>query len=237
MKMILAMIQNQATMFQTMMSAQKSEAPSLTDLLALIQASNKGKGGSEEGAVNMLLKGLELGKELGGGDASMLDVAREGLHALGPLLEQDRATKAAQHAQQPALLAPPSPGAATAAAPTAAAAQPQQGDSVGLVQQINWLRVQLKALVLQASRDKDPELYAEVLLDNLPDFITPEEIKARLSDPGAVEQLAQLDARVRQYPKWFEEFRAALVALLTDEPEEDAPGAPPGVPVDGGDAG
>jgi hypothetical protein len=228
MKLILAMVQQQGTMFQAMMSAQKSDAPSLTDLLALINASNKGKAGADD-AVSMLLKGMELGKELGGGESSMLDVAREGIHALVPLLEQERANKAAQPAT-PALPAPAPTGGAPGAVSTTQAAQQPQGESVSIMQQINWLRAQLQALVVQASRGKNPELYAEVMLDNLPEFITAEEIHARLSAPGAVEQLAQLDGRVRQYAQWFEEFRVALLELLADSGEEEpGPGAPPGV--------
>ena len=92
-----------------------------------------------------------------------------------------------------------------------------------MLRQLNWLRQQTVMLCAQAARQKNPELYAELLLDNLPDFVDPKDLLSRVSDPGAVAQLAQVNADVAKYPAWFEEFRKALVELLNEylSPEPD----------------
>jgi hypothetical protein len=205
-----AMIQSQGEMIRAMTQQQKG--PSITEIIAAINASKTG-GGNEKGAVEMLLQGLELGRSLQGGETGMLDVAKEGLSMIAPLLAQQRE----QQQQVPRLPAPARPGVAPAAPATPAAAT--GGEDMGLIQKLNWLRQQTNALVHQAQRDKDPELYAEVMLDNLPPFIDPAELLTRLQQPGAVAELAQLNGAVAQYAEWFEEFRAAAVAILTAPPE------------------
>ncbi len=65
---------------------------------------------------------------------------------------------------RPALPAPATTGAATTFPVTA------PGDP--MFQKLQWLKAQLGALLNQAARGKDPELYAEVMLDNLPTFVT-----------------------------------------------------------------
>jgi hypothetical protein len=117
------------------------------------------------------------------------------------------------------------PGARTAQPTIAETVQVQPGDeNVKLLQQYNWLKAQVGHLVVQAARGKSPELYAEVLLDNLPPFITPGEILERLKVDDALTQLAQIDERVTQYAEWFEEFRDAVLEFL--EPEDSAQGLP-----------
>lgn len=104
-----------------------------------------------------------------------------------------------------------------------------------MLKQLNWLRQQTMTLCHYAARGKNPELYAEVMLDNLPDFITEADLLARLKEPNAIAQLSQVNTEILKYRPWFEEFRKAMVRLLdeTDEPEVLGPG--PGIddPADG----
>jgi hypothetical protein len=234
MPLLLAMMSNQTESLKTMMTAMMSaqKGPSITELLALVQ-SNKA-GGDGESAVSMLLKGLELGKELGGGEAGMLDVAKEGLGVLSALTQQQ--------AQRPALPAPSvtprpmlprvagNPAAPTLAPPAAAVAnnQPEGAQPVGVVQKINWLKGQVNVLLIQAARGKSAELYAEVMLDNLPPFITPAEMLERLQADDAIEQLTLLDGRVAQHAEWFEEFRQAVIEFLTEEDDDEEGEQPAG---------
>ena len=236
MTLMLGMIENQGKMFQAMMTANKG--PSVAEILAIVNA--QGGGGNSKSSVDLLLEGVKLARELGGGgggEDSMTSVAKEGLGILGQLIEQ-RGAPAAQHSAP--RLPPPAAGA-VAAAPVAVI-QPE-GGNVGILEKINWLKRQTAGLVLQASRDKDPELYAEVMLDNLPPFISPQEILQRLSAADAVDQLAALNSDVLQHREWFDDFRQEVVRMLTEAAQPEVREAPlPGVyPVaheglgDGGD--
>jgi hypothetical protein len=214
--MLLAMMENQGKMFQAMMSRDKG--PSITEILALVQ----NKGGGDKSQVELLLEGLKLGRELGGdGGGSELDVANKGLDVLGQLIAQKQTEQAPAVPMAPRAL----PAPATAATPAA----PAGGQDMGLIQKLNWLRAQATALVGQAKRQKNPELYAEVMLDNLPPFITAEEILQRLQAPDAVAQLAQLNAEVSQYAEWFEDFRQSVIELLTATPEPETDPETPAV--------
>lgn len=92
-----------------------------------------------------------------------------------------------------------------------------------MLRQLNWLRNQTVALCDRAARGKSPELYAEVLLDNLPDYITPGDLLARLQAPDAIDQLGQVNADVLKYRPWFEELRKAIVEFLQPENDGAAP--------------
>lgn len=220
-QLLIAMMKSQTDQMLALMNRPQPAAPSLSDLLALINAS---KPKSEDSSVDLLLKGLELGRSLDGGQSSMMDVAREGLGLLGPLIQQQQAAPPRARAI-PAL---PSPVAADGHGTNEAAAvrvtNPATNQENAMLQQLAWLRQQLNALIAQASRQKNPELYAEVMLDNLPPYITPEIILERMSAENAIDQLAMLDGRVNQFRPWFEEFRKAVADLLTDTGEEEDEG-------------
>src|SRR6185369_14667679 len=198
--------------------------PSAMELVTMLKALQPEKSASDP--VELLMRGLELGKSLGGGGSSMMDVAREGLGILGPLINQQNQKPPASVAR-PANRATPALAAPVAeAAPVVPPVNPPEGANVKLMSQLNWIRAQLNVLVHHAARDKSPELYAEVLLDNLPPFISPEEITEHIGAPDAIAKLAQLDARVNQHLAWFEGFRAAINELLSAEDEPDEPEAP-----------
>jgi hypothetical protein len=230
----LMMKQQESTtnMIVAMMNRPVPQGPSITDILSIINANKQDK----TDPVALLLQGLELGKNIGGaGESSMLDIAREGLGIIAPLIKEGQKTPApAQlpHRGPPAQIAPiPN---ATGTAPIVPLATPGEvaGETpVRLLQQINWIRKQLEVLLHHAARGKDPELYAEVLLDNLPPFITPAEIMQHIGADDAVAKLAQLDERVNQHPEWFAQFRDAIREFLEPD-DETAPGVD--MPTEGG---
>jgi hypothetical protein len=78
-------------------------------------------------------------------------------------------------------------------------------------------------LVKRAARGKDPELYAEVFLDNLPTFVTEEEIAQRFQDANAIAQLAQVNPAVAEHAPWFESFRQSVLELLAGDDSEEPP--------------
>ena len=243
MPLILAMMESQGKMFAAMMNRPQPEAMKPMELIALLKATQNDKASDP---VELLMRGLELGKSLGGGgeDTSFMGVAKTGLEALMPLIQQQATQPAAVPAPvRRALPAPvpvpaqlPNSSPAMVPIPNAVqeAAPAQETGDVNILRKLQWLRGQTAALIVQASRNKDPALYAEVFLDNLPPGIEPTEIFERFNAPDAVAQLAQVDARVNQFAPWFEQFRQEVLGLLTDDEEgEEDPGAPGDLGVDG----
>lgn len=219
--MTVMMAQQKATtdMIIALMNKPAPTGPSLTDLLALIKAEK----GEKTDPVALLLQGLELGKSIagGGGETGMLDVAKQGLELITPLVQQRMETPAPA-APARRLAAPPAPAAPPPVAATATD-QPVQpapeGANVKVIQQLQWLKAQLNVLVHHAVRGKTPALYAEVMLDNLPPFVTVEDIHQHIGADDALDNLAKIDARVLDHREWFEDFREAVVEFLS--PEED----------------
>ena len=230
MPLILAMMESQGKMFAAMMNRPQPESMKPMELIALMKATQTE---SKSDPVALLLQGLELGKSLAGGeDTSFMGVAKTGLEALMPLIQQ-------QANQQPAAapapvrripappvvssLQPPDKALAAAHGTTEPAAPVQETANVDIIRKVQWIRSQTAALVAQAARGKDPALYAEVMLDNLPPFITADEVFERFNAPDAVAQLAQVDSRVTQFAEWFERFRGEVLGMLTDEDDDPVP--------------
>lgn len=94
-----------------------------------------------------------------------------------------------------------------------------------MMQKLMWIRQLTQTLIVHAIKDHSPDTYAEVVLDNLPPFITEQEILERLTPDNAVAQLARLNPQVTEYAPWFEQFRVAVLDMLSDDPEEPAPPA------------
>ena len=93
---------------------------------------------------------------------------------------------------------------------------------MGIMEKLTWLRAVTADLVRRAIKGQDPEIYAQVLLDNLPSFITEQEIFERMSAPDAINQLAQLNPAVKAHAEWFDHFRKSVLDSFDDD---EAPGA------------
>ncbi len=231
-----AMLASQSEMIKGLMSRPEPKGPSITDILAIMKA-GEAKG---DGPVEMLLRGITLGKELGGeggGEGDWLSLAGKGLDALKPILANLPSRAATPIPPQiigpPATLPPGAPPAAAAPPPgNGAAPQPKPQARVAnpMLRQLNWLNAQVKVLLYQAVKAGNPALYAALIAENLPPFITAADLRARLDQPDAIKQLAQLDARVLQHAEWFEQFRLAMLTRLAPQPA--APPAPADPPPD-----
>jgi hypothetical protein len=132
--------------------------------------------------------------------------------------------------QGPTSVPPPSPVVSSAAPPSPPVGAPPAngGSPVGVVSFLPWLRDNLQALIYQAGRNKDPGLYASVMLDNLPPGTDPALLKGFIERADWWTQLQQFAPGVTPYPAWFAEFREAVIEIM-NEPEE----APPEVPSAG----
>lgn len=178
------------------------------------------RGGGAE-AITVFLQGLNLGRSLEPhGSAGTSDVLLETVKTLGP--ELARVVREGQAAQQrlPAKR-DRNPPLATAAAPAAPPPAPAAPGQPAMTPEIRKL---LDLLLDAAARDADPELYAELVIDQVGvDELTQ---LAAMGDP--VELLAGLEPRVRERLDWFRELHAAMEALLTDEDPNDADGTAAG---------
>ena len=76
---------------------------------------------------------------------------------------------------------------------------------------------------MQASRDKDPEFYAEVVADNLPDGTKPEEILQYLAREDWWPMFANFAPAVAPYQGWFQQFRDAFIEILRGQLPKPAP--------------
>lgn len=91
------------------------------------------------------------------------------------------------------------------------------------------MRQQLAWLVKQASVGKNPDLYAELLLDQVGE----QTVLEFIGKPDALEQLAGIEPRVKDYNVWFEELRGCILELTA--PEEGGHIEREQPPINGGD--
>ncbi len=215
----------------------REKGESLADLVLALKGMRELSGGDD--SVKRLTELKELVgvvKEFGGGGgettgSTFADIARDGLKALPALagLMQGRQpappAAAPPAAAQPLLEEPQGmvPGdvrgipAASGMAPPDNVPQQSapvpQGNEMGLLQ---WLQGFLPSLLHQASRDSDAQLYADLMLDNLPEGVDLEEIRARLSDPAWFKQLQMLQPGVTRYEHWFTRLHASLLEGLQE---------------------
>lgn len=103
----------------------------------------------------------------------------------------------------------PAPAAASGHAPQPAGAQPSEEDAMIKI------RMGLGFLVEQAKRGNDPEVSADVILDNVPE----EELRKLFSAPNWLDILANINADVRAYAEWFGKVRAAVEEGLNAPPQ------------------
>jgi hypothetical protein len=220
--MIMQMFKAQSDMMTAILSRPSEphdKGPSVMEIIAMIKTLQPEKDSGND-AVKMLMQGLELGQKLGGGgETGMLDIAKQGLEMIGPLV--------AREASQPKPAPRPNPQPQIQQQP-APAALPQQEAPNPMMQKLMWLRQLTATLIVHAVKQHDPETYAEVVLDNLPSFITEDEILERMKPDNVVAQLAQLNPQVTQHAAWFEEFRQAVILMLTPDEDDSQIGAGPG---------
>lgn len=182
----------------------------------------------------MLLKGLELGRDLGGdsGGTDIMGLLGKGLDMAKPLISRGL-ENATQHRPVAALPAVPPVlpvQVPTLGTPTAVESvnpnPPSEVNVAPLTEQetmmkmLAWLQKQLAALVRQAVLKKEPGLYAEVFLDNVPDFVPIELLVAQIGADNAIDRLSQLNIGVAQNREWFEQFREACIEILNQKSNE-----------------
>ena len=176
--------------------------------------------------VALLLKGVELANALregGGGDGevSLLGIARD-------LIKSPMLAAAVQAAAAPQLPARPRPAALPPPRPpqppqsfaseTPPPPQPPATQEADPAMFDFALKHYLGVLCQKAAEGSDPTLYAEVILDNVPD----DKLIEVLTQPDPVAFLAEKRPEVAQFRPWFEQLIAVVNQAFADEAPGDA---------------
>lgn len=203
---------------------------SLMQQLASLKQMSEPKDQSKD-AVAMLIQGLTLAKELGpkDGETNSSDILLEGIRQFAPALVSG--AQAMNEKGAPGNAALPPPGDPQAVADAA------REREMGLRQAM--MRQQLGFLVKNAADGKNPELYAELLLDQLGEKV----VLDFVGQPDALEKLIAVNADVATFSQWFEALRQSILELTADtgDTEVIVPGmpgeAPPNAIPDADDQG
>lgn len=211
----------QAELLREALAARANVGPPAIDLNLLIQslpqmlqafravAAPPESPPAESKAIDMLLKGIELAKELrseASDDGSLLSVVRDLIKS--PLLA--RAIEASASVPPPASMPPPvisaAPKAPSPTTPQVSAFSPPTGEA-----SMNQLTQYLALLCKKAATGSDPTLYADLILDNVPEFM----IRSLLDrKPTAIDALIADYPPVAQHRAFFDELIAALREAL-----------------------
>lgn len=171
----------------------------------------------------MFKQSIELATLISGassrGETGFMDVLKElaGSEAVTGLFGNFMARATGQTTPQSAapMLAPA--GSAYVAPPVAPAnmAGMDQGATNKLIGE------QIAFLISMAAAGRDPGLYAEMMLDNMP----PPAVNYILSNPNVIGELTQYNAAVGQHVQWFQKLLEAMRAMIQgdggDETEPD----------------
>lgn len=217
-------------------------APSITEMVAALAGLKQLQGADRQGSeLDSVLKGMELAHKLQSkdGETNYLDLVRDFLPMAKPVIERlGQAIPVRTPPQQPPtdqvtrdLLSlpgampnagdsgatPPAEARSTAGGSPAPDSQPVgQGDDAVMLTLIPWLRQQLEMLIYQARRAKDPELYAELLIDNIPENVPVEKLREWLARDDWWQILQQFHAGVQPYEGWFKDLRDLAIATIDD---------------------
>lgn len=115
---------------------------------------------------------------------------------------------------QPGAMRPPAmPGAPTIGP------QPKQGENPAMFLRAVVAR-KLPELIDKAKNNKSPELYAEVVLDSVPDAFF-QQYCGFVAKENALDMLIEINPEVAVYKEWFEKFREETVAFMREADQEE----------------
>lgn len=204
----------------------------ITELVTAL-ASMKQLQGGDESKVDQFIKMFELAQSVGGkggGETNWLDIVKEGISGARPLIE-NLATRALSSPSpdgaprggfglSPALTSPlttPPALPSSSATPTPDPSTSGSNQDNPMLALLPWLKNQLEFLIVQAARDRDPALYAELMVDNLPDAVKPENLVQLVSQDNWWTVLQNFNPQVKPYQGWFTGFRQELLVMLSGE--------------------
>ena len=218
---------------------------SLLQMKQLMGGGNEGT--SAKDLIEVFQSGLELAKDIGGGgEKSIWDVLEKMPTMLGNIADMAKQTASATPALTPPVAGDNLPVAQGGPhLPNVAAHQPHGEPPV--IKEM-FFKKQLDMLVAKAEKGSDPGLYADFILDNMPE----DAIRTFLGDGDPFPRLVALNPHVAGHETWFRSLGVFLNESLAPEPPigentdadetreplpPDAPETTPTTPADeGGDA-
>lgn len=231
-----------------------------------LEPKERGLAGQLDEVAGIMVKLRDLsGDNGGGGGTTWLDLALRAIDALKeplgtaakvllpavggrPLLPSGASpTSTAAPSSTPAIARGPTSASPPASAPGPAngshspSPAPAESSAVPLspLTFLTWFRAVLEeTLIPKARADANPELYAELVLDNLPEGVTPGDLLPLLERPNWWSELQTIAPNVARYPRWFGEFRRLLIQWIKSPPEatDDTTAEPPAGDGSGGSA-
>ena len=180
----------------------------LLEEMQLIQAlvgGNKNQGMSPDKMLELIQQGMSMGEQLAGKESGMFDVLKTALESFGkPLGEAAmmhmQNTAAGQPGNQVRQIPAGQPGQE---AITQQQQPPPQGEN-------KMMKMYVGMLIGKAAADSHPGLWAEVIIDNIPN----DQLEGILNQTDAGTYLANIDNRVINYPEWFASLDHELRNLL-----------------------
>ncbi len=165
--------------------------------------------------MSMISKGVELAGRAGaGGEQSIwIELARELKEPIGKGLDAlQMALASKQPPQRPAMAVPPM-GQIAQPSPQ----EPPQQEGGGMNTQILMqLRSVLPMLINAATKNAEPEMYSDLILDQVPESLYPT-LRDWLIRPDCLDLLAQLEPGIRYQQEWWVSLRSVLIDALTGE--------------------
>jgi hypothetical protein len=217
--------------------------PSIAELTTAVANIKTIAGGDKsDSQLEVLLKVLDVAKEHfgsdGKGDSNWLDIVRdlikEGPAMVQPLLEQMKARQDAATVvpSRPMIVAPMnapqpvteslqrSPNESTSGIPLPENTSAPAGENdVNLFSGL--IRTQTEKLLTWAIEQKRVELYAEVLLEELPaivhQYVTPAKALDYLAHPHWFETVTQYEPRLAVHRPWLDRMRRELIAIIREQ--------------------
>ena len=181
----------------------------MSDMLAMKELFSQQQPAQSSGVgqIEMLLKGIELAKEITprDGETGTMDVILEAMRTFGkPIAEAAMARLPVENTGEPTKLSQ---------APQLPQAQSAQPTTVTEDDMTLMLRYYAGQLAAQAANDRDPYVYANLLVDNVPEA----QVREILGRPDLKSYLISLNADLKNYPEWIDEFIKLVNELLTND--------------------
>lgn len=158
--------------------------------------------------------GMDVAKDAAGGGEGWESIVGKAIENFGPSIAEAIASRQVA-TPTPAINHPAGMPPRLPAQPAAAPQQPKRGS--GMKDYVGFL-------VERAKEGSDPMLYADLILDVVPEAM----IRPLLGDGDPVARLAVIDPRVQQHAQWFRELGAALMEVLNSDAAQPGSDTPAG---------
>ena len=201
---------------------------SIVQSLVALKQLAVGEEPKQKDPVELLIQGVTLANEMrpSDGETNANDLVLAGLKAFAPTITEATRAGIANQAQP----GQPQPGQPLPGQP----ADPQAAEAAEREKALNLKKVMMKQqlgwLVKQAAQGKHPELYAELLLDQVGE----REVLAFIERDDALQQLANIEPDVQYHVPWFEALRQCILELTRDD-DGGHIGSEGRPPINGGD--